>query len=116
MIETIVENPRAVEESTSKEDVKDRYDGLRYERTDRAKCDKGSTLTRLEGTSLDRGSVVSDIDDLDKMTISDYGSTTTGLTTPSIVEELIDKNSSSLVNSRWERLRGTRNDKTEDRN
>ena len=61
MIETIVENPRSAEESTSKDDVMDddRYEGLRYMKasssstTDRAHDDEGSSCDQRVSVSLD---------------------------------------------------------------
>ena len=70
MIETIVENPRSAEESTSKDDVMDddRYEGLRYMKassstsstTDRAHDDEGSSCDQRVGVTLDTNANESD--------------------------------------------------------
>jgi hypothetical protein len=75
MIETIVENPRSVEESTSKDGViDDRYDGLRYVAT--ATTTATTTTTTSERFNDDEGSsfdqrVRNTINDSEIMTISD---------------------------------------------
>ena len=82
MIETIVENPRSAEQSTSKDGVMDdRYDGLRYvatttttTTTTAAATTTATTATERvnddEGSSFDQR-VRNNINDSDIMTISD---------------------------------------------
>ena len=74
MIETIVENPRSAEQSTSKDGVMDdRYDGLRYVATTTTTTAATTATERVnddEGSSFDQR-VRNNINDSDIMTISD---------------------------------------------
>ena len=74
MIETIVENPRSAEKSTSKDGVMDdRYDGLRYVATTTTTTAATTATERVnddEGSSFDQR-VRNNINDSDIMTISD---------------------------------------------
>lgn len=65
MIETIVENPRSAEESTSKDGVMDdRYYGLRYvattTTTERVDDDEGSSFDQRVRNSIDDSDIHND--------------------------------------------------------